>query len=207
MCGAGAHVDRWHDLPATTASLASALATATGAVVATATTDDLDQLSTDLVIVNASGDLGADPVDSTPAVDALLTLHATGVPLLAVHSSAYAFRDDPRWARLLGGRWVPGASGHPPSGPATIDLIHPAAGTGSITVLDERYMGLEVHASSLVVATHIEEGATHPLVWLRDEPARVAYSALGHDSRSHTSAGHRMLLTRLVAWLTEPRAD
>lgn len=207
VCGTGAHADRWHDLPATTASLASALATSTRAAVASARLDELPRLgSPDLLVLNVSGDLDAPPADSRSVVDELLRRLHAGVPVLAVHSAAYAFRDDARWAQTLGGRWVVGSSGHPPIGPATITLDHPIVGETELTTFDERYTDLEVLPGSTVVATHTEGDSTHPLVWVREDgPARVAYSALGHDPRSYASTGHRMLLSRLVAWLTEPR--
>ncbi|WP_166867988.1 MULTISPECIES: ThuA domain-containing protein [unclassified Salinibacterium] len=200
VCGTGAHTDSWHDLPATSRSLADAIAVATRATTAVHGLDELAALDRpDALVVNASGDMDAPLIDSRPVVDEILALHAAGVRLLAVHSAAYAFRDDPRWASLLGGRWVPGVSGHPPLGAATIDVAGAdAAAPASFTVIDERYTGLEVAADVTVVASHRFEGRTHPLAWTRDG-GLVAYSALGHDPRSHTSAGHRALLARLLS--------
>ncbi len=200
LCGTGAHTDRWHDLPATSRSLAEAIAVATGASAQVRGLDELSNLGQpDAIVVNASGDLDAPAVDSRPIVDVLLALHAAGVCLLAVHSAAYAFRDDARWASLLGGRWVPGVSGHPPIGTSTIDLAPvDAAAPQSFTVFDERYTDLEVAVDATVVASHRHEGRAHPLAWTRSG-GLVAYSALGHDPRSHTSAGHRALLARLLS--------
>lgn len=208
VCGTGAHTDDWHDLAGTSASLASALATSTGARVDVVALDDLPAApSADLLVVNVSGDPDASRQgerDADGALDRLLAAHEAGIPMLAVHSAAYAFAGDPRWVQLLGGRWVPGVSGHPPIGTATVHPSHPIASEGEIVLVDERYTDLEVHDGSTVIATHDHDGVTHPLVWVRDDgPGRVAYSALGHDPRSHTSQGHRGLLARLVAWLTE----
>lgn len=200
VCGTGAHTDSWHDLPATSRSLADAIAVATRATTAVHGLDELTALGhPDALVLNVSGDMDAPLVDSRSVVDAILAMHAAGVRLLAVHSAAYAFRDDPRWATLLGGRWVPGVSGHPPIGAATIDVAAAdAAEPASFTVFDERYTDLEVAPDVTVVASHRLEERTHPLAWTR-AGGRVAYSALGHDPRSHTSAGHRALLARLLS--------
>lgn len=204
VIGSGAHVDPWHDLDATGAALGALLAETCS--VAVTTTDALAVVDgADLVVVNASGDPDAPPTDSRAVVDALSAAHASGAPLLAAHSSSMAFRDDPRWSGLLGGRWVPGVSGHPPIGLTRIALRAdaPFGGPGEVEVFDERYTSLERHPDTLLVAEHEDGGATHPLIWARDPATggRVVYSALGHDIRSHESPGHRRLLADAVAWM------
>lgn len=211
VTGGGAHTDRWHDLDATGAAIAELLAGRFE--VTTTTTDELAGIAdADLMALNVTGDLEREPVDSRGAVDALLAAHAGGTALLALHSSSLAFRDDPRWAELLGGRWVPDASGHPPIGVASVRCVEGAPfGTlfgeaGGFELFDERYTGLERHPGTLLVAEHTEAGVAHPLVWARDPAhgARVVSDALGHDIRSYESVGHRRLLVDAVAWLLAP---
>ena len=205
LVGAPPHTDAWHGLPASSLALASALALIPDTEVQVRTTTELSGLAdTGLLVVTVGGDPDATSNPDAAALDAILAAHAQGVPVLALHSSLYAFGGDPRWVALLGGRWVPGVSGHPPLGTATVQIVpvEPSTTAPSFPVIDERYTGLEVHPDSRVIATHLENGVQHPLVWVRDDgTARVAYSALGHDERSYTSAGHRMLLTRLVGWV------
>jgi len=204
VIGSGPHVDPWHDLDATGAAVGALLAD-TCSVAVTATDELAGVDRADLVVVNAGGDRDSPPADSRAVVGALLAAHASGTPLLALHSSAIAFRDDPRWADLLGGRWVPEVSGHPPIGDANVRVRAdaPFGEPGDVQLFDERYTSLERRAGTLLVAEHDESGTAHPLVWARD-PARggrVVYSALGHDVRSHESAGHRRLIADAVAWL------
>ena len=207
VVGADAHTDRWHDLAATGAAAAAVLAERYE--VGTTTTSELAGVSdAHLIVVDASGNLDADVTDSRAVVDALVAAHTAGTALLALHSSANAFRDDPRWSALLGGRWVPEVSGHPPIGDATVRFADGAPfGAGSFGLFDERYTGLERHPDTLLVAQHTETGASHPLVWARDPDGggRVVYSALGHDTRSYDSPGHRRLLADAITWLLLPR--
>ena len=128
VIGAGDHTDPWHDLAATGSALVGLMAEKYEARIVS--TDDLIGLAdADLVIVDVGGDPDADPVDSREAVDALLAAHASGIPLLAVHSTTNGFRDDPRWAELLGGRWVRGISYHPPIGDTEVRVLADAPTT------------------------------------------------------------------------------
>jgi type 1 glutamine amidotransferase len=204
VTGCGAHTDRWHDLYATGAAVAELFAERFE--VSTATTDELVGIAdAGLIVLDVAGDLEREPVDSRSVVGALLAAHAGGSALLALHSSSLAFRDDPRWAQVLGGRWVPDVSDHPPIGDAVLRVIGgaPFGDAGEFELFDERYTALERRPGTLLVAEHTEADVTHPLVWARDpaDGARVVYNALGHDIRSYESAGHRRLLTASAAWL------
>lgn len=207
LIGSGQHTDRWHDLDATGSALAELLSGHYDTRVAS--TDDLTGLAdADLVVVDVAGDREADPVDSREVVDALLAVHMSGTPLLAVHSSVIAFRDDPRWAELVGGRWVADVSYHPPIGDTVVRVLTdaPFGEAGDLALFDERYTSLERHPGTLLVAEHDEQGAPHPLVWARDPASagRVVYSALGHDVRSYESPGYRALIHQATAWLRSP---
>lgn len=206
VTGVGVHSDPWHGLEATSAAAAALLEP--GFEVRHITTAEIEQIAgADLVLLNASGDLAEAPADSRPIVDALLAAHESGTPILALHSSSLAFRDDPRWAELLGGRWVPGVTMHPQIG---IAVVQPAAdpAASAFEVYDERYTALERRDDTRLVAIHTEDGLTHPLVWVRDGAdgaGAVAYDALGHGVESYLADGHARLFRALVAeLLAEP---
>lgn len=200
ITGVGAHADPWHGLAATSAALASVLEERmptllidTDEVVGGAALTDAA-----LIVVNISGDLATDAVAASAVLDPLLGAVASGIPLLAVHSSSLAFRDDPRWAELLGGRWVPGVTMHPQIG---WSLVQPTAPLSPFRVYDERYSHLEVGVGSALRAIHTDDGITHALAWSRrgdDGHGGVAYSALGHGVEAYRAAGTRALIHALV---------
>jgi hypothetical protein len=200
VTGVGAHADPWHGLAATSEALADVLAERMP--VRRLDTDDVADGAplTDaaLLVENISGDLGADAAAASAVLDPLLDAVASGIPLLAVHSSSLAFRDDPRWAALLGGRWVPGVTMHPQIG---WSVVQPAAPLPPFRVYDERYSHLEVGDGSTVRAIHTDDGITHALAWSRhgaDGHGGVAYSALGHGVEAYRADGTRALLHALV---------
>ncbi|MGA1836063.1 ThuA domain-containing protein [Herbiconiux sp. 11R-BC] len=224
LTGTGAHTDPWHALDATSERVAEVLGEAwadadtdtdtdtdgaelTTVRVTAVTTDDDVAAALDgagLVIVNVSGDLATEPVDSSAIVDALLAHTGRGGGVVALHSSALAFGDDPRWAELAGGRWVPGVTMHPQIGHALVQAAdgEAAAGLTDFVVYDERYTALERDPATEVLAFHTEDGLAHPLVWRRSTAsgARVAYDALGHGVESYDSAARCGLLLGLVSW-------
>lgn len=196
LTGIGVHADPWHALGATSEAIAGVLA-AVGAVRVITTADPIGEA--DLLVVNASGDLAEPETDSSALVDAILGHADAGRPVLATHSSTLAFRDDARWAQLLGGRWVPGVSMHPQIGHALVQSTGTALLEDDFVLYDERYSHLESRDVELV-AEHTEDGVVHPLVWLRSGRSRIAYDALGHGVESYDSAEHRALLLRLARW-------
>lgn len=212
LSGTGAHSDPWHALDATSAALADVLAAVARVEVVPTTAGSAASIAAaDLVVVNASADLAAPPPDSAPIVDLLDAHHASRLPILALHASVLAFADDPRWASILGGRWIPGSSMHPQIGHALIQDAHPQAGgiprIDDFVLYDERYCGLERDAAGEVVAFHTEDGLTHPLIWWRSAgPAggAVAYDALGHGVESYESPTHRSWLAAAAEALLAP---
>lgn len=200
VTGVGAHADPWHGLAATSTALAGVLAERMP--VRHLDTDEIAHGGTltdaALIVVNISGDLATDASAASAVLDPLLDAVAAGIPLLAVHSSSLAFRDDPRWAELLGGRWVPGVTMHPQIG---WTLVQPTAPLAPFRVYDERYSHLEVDDDSALRAIHTDDGITHALAWSRpgaDGRGGVAYSALGHGVEAYRTAGTRALIHALV---------
>ena len=193
LTGVREHSDPWHALEATSEAVASVLATV--AEIRTVTTASVAPWpAAELLVVNASGDLAFPAPESARVVDAIAAHHHAGRPILALHSSALAFRDDPRWATIMGGRWVPGITMHPQIGAA---LVQPtpadelpddvSAFDHDFVLYDERYTSLERAEDAAVVAEHSEDGMRHPLVWWRSATAEhgaVVYDALGHGVES-----------------------
>ncbi|MBF4572014.1 ThuA domain-containing protein [Herbiconiux sp. VKM Ac-1786] len=215
LVGVGGHGDPWHALEATGARAADALRAA-GAEVEVLRTDQADALpdalsGADVLVVNVSGDPALPPPDSAAIVDAILAHAARGGGVLALHSSTLAFAGDPRWSALIGGRWVPGVSGHPPIGEALVRTaarasVEPELELPADFVLhDERYSDLEVAEGVTALAFHKEGEAEHPLVWVTEatdaRAGRVAYDALGHGVESYDSAERRALLVALAGWV------
>ncbi|KQY47118.1 ThuA domain-containing protein [Cellulomonas sp. Root137] len=211
LAGHGRYEDPWHDAAAVAHRLAGLLAQdGVDATIRGTLPSALDDVDPDLVIV-AAGRGRPDPEfdgtddDWAPFHDRLASLVASGVPVLGLHQAANTFLDRPAWASTLGGRWVEGASWHPPLGPSVfrvVDPTHPVtAGLSVVEAPDEQYLSLEVSPDVhvLVVAEH--EGAPHPVVWVAPGPGRVVYDALGHDVRSYDSPSRAQLFRNEVRWL------
>lgn len=143
-----------------------------------------------------------------------------GVGLLGVHAAASTLREVRGFGEALGARWVRDESWHPPFGALRVEPEPPPdahrapGGAGDhhrpapfvlpapFEVLDERYTALRFAADAITVARAVDAEGVHPLVTARWEgPARVVYSALGHDERSYTSAAHRALLASALHWI------
>ncbi|GAA2237810.1 ThuA domain-containing protein [Herbiconiux moechotypicola] len=218
ISGEAGHDDPWHALAGTSARVAEVLSAGEGLTASVVGTAQLEERGSevlgeaDVLVLNVSGDLGVEPGVSGPLVDLLEAHVASGRGIVALHSSALAFRDDPRWAELLGGRWVPGRSGHPQIGRALVQPTEAGRaalpGLGDFVLYDERYTALETGASTSVLAEHTDDGFAHPLVWVVEFPegrGRVAYDALGHGVESYDSGEHRALLRGLVEWAAASR--
>ncbi|WP_454041472.1 ThuA domain-containing protein [Cellulosimicrobium sp. Marseille-Q8652] len=212
LAGRGRHEDPWHDHAATSHVVAGLLGEqGVDAHVRSTFPDAFGDLgSFDLVVVNAGRgrtDPGFDGDDAAwaPAHEAVGAYAAAGGALLGLHQAANAFADAPDWATLLGGRWVPGRSWHPPQDVATFAPVgdHPVvAGLGPVVADDERYCDLVVEPSSRVLLTARHEGTDHPVAWV-SAGARAVYDGLGHGVESYASPSRRELLRREVDWLVD----
>ena len=207
--GAGRYADAWHLFPHTSARIAEILAD-DGWEVQVIDDPDRALASLDgatLLVVNAGdpwrgGDSGrrVDP-DAARGLD-----HAIdrGIGLIAVHMGLASLRDYPRWREAIGGEWEIGRSWHPPISAAVIPVRgadHPVtAGLSEIALFDELYVDLAVDDDVLVLCAHERDAASHPLVWVREDPTRAVATAFGHDERSYESASHRALLRGAARW-------
>ncbi|QEO14441.1 ThuA domain-containing protein [Agromyces intestinalis] len=211
LSGAGRYDDPWHDFGATTAEVAAVLRERSGAGVEIRT--DVEEAMADLdgvelLVVNVGNPTrhGLDSSTFAAAEAGFERYLARDAPVWALHVAAASFPGMPAWERALGGRWVGGASMHPPIGDARVlvpESDHPiVAGLGDFTVWDERYTHLRVADAVRPLAFHRHEGAEHPLLWtLEDGRRRAAYDALGHTVESYRHPSRREILDRTLDWL------
>lgn len=212
LAGRGRYEDPWHDHAATSHVVADVLGGLGATEVRGLFRDALDDLGpADLLVVNA-GTGRRDP-DFDGSDDDWLGFHArltawarAGGVVLGLHQAANTFYDAPGWEAVLGGRWIPGESMHPPIGEARFDLTagHPVTeGLIAVESFDERYCHLRTTPDARVLGTtRDDDGAVHPVLWVNEaHGGRTVYSALGHDVRSYGSEGHRDLLRRAASWL------
>ena len=212
LAGRGRYQDPWHDHAATSYRVALVLRDL-GLDVEVRSTfpdacDDLEDY--DLLVVNSGRgrvDPDFDGTDREWAVNhaAVRAFAAAGRPVLGLHQAASTFADSQYWQEILGGRWVPGQSMHPPRGHAVFDVAaaHPIVdGLGPLEALDERYSYLQVRTGSQILVTQRHDGIDHAVVWVNPTaPYRAVYDALGHDLTSYDSPARRRLLAREALWL------
>lgn len=218
LVGRGRYEDRWHDHAATSYEVARLIghlgadADPVDVTLRSTTPEALDDLDgVDLVVVNAGSgrrdpEFDGDDTLWRPAHQRLEEYARTGGAVLGLHQAAMTFEDSPHWERILGGRWLPGVSGHPPLDDAIIEVQAGAhaitEGLPDITVVDERYVGLRVSLDVTVLATHHEGGQEHPIAWVSTADGyRTVYDALGHDRRAFASPSRCALLRQEVRWL------
>lgn len=213
LSGEGRYADPWHDFPATSRRVAEILGEH-GLRAAVRGTSSSDPEPARLLVVDAGG--GAEAHPGTPGDraaawrDAVVEHALAGGPVLALHAATNTFYDDDRWPGVIGGRWVPGTSMHPPGGPATVqvtDVEHPitAGLPAELEILDERYSFLEVHPAAVPLVTQVHDAVVHPIVWVRTGafdglPVRVVVDCLGHDVAAYGET-RADLLRREVDWL------
>ncbi|WP_420113494.1 ThuA domain-containing protein [Pseudactinotalea sp.] len=213
LSGEGRYADPWHDFPGTSARIAEVL-TEHGLTARVCGTDSSEPVSARLLVVNAGG--GADAIPGEPDDagsrwrEAVLVHALAGGPVLATHAATNTFYDEHRWPHVLGGRWVPGTSMHPPGGPATVQVAtheHPitAGLPAEVDIVDERYSFLEVSQQIVPLLTQVHDGVVHPIVWTHEGgvdgvAVRAVVDTLGHDVPAY-GAVRADLLRREVDWL------
>ncbi|WP_407319103.1 ThuA domain-containing protein [Isoptericola halotolerans] len=223
LAGRGRYEDPWHDHAATSHRLATVLdelelgGRTTDVVVRSVFPDALDDLDeVDLLVVNAGtswpgfleAGIGPDDDAWAPFHERLDRWARDGGGVLAVHQAANTFGDAPGWEEIVGGRWVPGTSYHPPFGRAEITLAtggHPivAGAPGSVALEDERYCALRVAPSVEVLGwVPDDDDEPQPALWTTEEHGgRTVYCGLGHDVRAYDSREYVLLLLRAATWL------
>lgn len=137
------------------------------------------------------------------------TFRRRGGALLASHTAPICFDDWAGWRDAIGASWRWGRSGHPPLGPARVEVrrdSHPvvAGVAGEFDVVDEIYGRMDVASDVEPLAWGDAGDGRHPVLWARERGGgRVVYDALGHDERSFAVAAHEQILSQAVRWLGE----
>ncbi|MGK9146031.1 ThuA domain-containing protein [Plantibacter flavus] len=211
--GTGRYSDPWHPLETTTQLIANAFAEAGDEV---ETTDQVDEALTrladvDVLVVNAAdpwrnGETGRGQAPG--AADGLSAALARGIGILSIHNAVSSLRDYPEWRAAIGGAWVPGRSGHPELGPATITVTDEdhdvTSGIETFELVDERYSDLDIDHDVHVLLSHRIDDRVQPAAWTREHlQSRIVVSTLGHDPRSFESPEHRRFLVQAAHWAHE----
>lgn len=138
-----------------------------------------------------------DPAD----LDALEAFVSAGGGLVALHGALASFKDEPRWARLVGA----GFGGHEPP---TLLAVGPAAdpgpfaGAAGFAVKDELYRiapagPIEPRLSALPVGG----GAAATVAWTRRHGrGRVCCCTLGHSASALRHPSVRAIVERAITW-------
>lgn len=212
LAGRGRYEDPWHDHAATSHRAALVLS-AVGMNVEVRSTsvgafEDLADF--DLLVVNSGRgrpdpDFDGDDASWIVNHEHVREFAAAGGPILGLHQAADTFADSPYWEEILGGRWVPGVSMHPPEGHAVFEVAasHPVVDDlDPLEAYGERYSYLRVRPGSRTLVTHRYEGIAHPVVWVNATgSARAMYDAVGHGVEAYDSPSRRRLLVRESLWL------
>ena len=214
VSGEGRLADPWHDFPGTSGRIAQIL-TEHGLRAEIRGTSSTP-VTAQLYVVNAGG--GADAIAAAPGDPSevwrgwVLDHALAGGPVLAVHAATNTFFEDEAWAGVIGGRWVPGTSMHPPGGPATVqvsDTGHPITDglPRELDIVDERYSYLDVNDAITPLLTQVHDDVVHPIVWAFTGPVegsgvdvRAVVDTLGHDVAAYGDV-RAELLRREVDWL------
>jgi len=138
---------------------------------------------------------------STAALDRFEAYLAGGGGVLAIHSPTASFKDQPRFAEILGGRFV----GHGPVGAFTLEPVSPPdpvfGDVPAFQVVDELYHH-ELQPDIQVHFTAQQQGKPIPVVWTRVHgQGRVCYAGPGHRAGSLRSAAYQEVLRRGLAWV------
>ncbi|MCS7282265.1 MAG: ThuA domain-containing protein [Anaerolineae bacterium] len=138
---------------------------------------------------------------SAGALDRLDDFVRSGGGVLALHSATASFKDCPRYAEILGGRFV----GHPPVQRLELRRVRDDI-FGEIepfVVEDELYFHeLRPPVTIHFVADH--QGEEVPVVWTRHYGrGRVCYAVPGHTASSMSNETYQRLLQRALLWVTE----
>lgn len=210
LSGTGRYSDPWHPFAQTT-PLLHTLAHDSGWEVDTA--GDIDSFlasdftEVDLLIVNA-GTSADTPAEDPGVIERgranLAGALERGISVLALHCAANSLRDYPEFRQALGGEWVPGHSWHPELAEIHVRCLHDeiVEGLSDFHVTDERYTDLVIDKDVEPLASTHDDERRYVLAWANQwGTSRLIYDALGHDTRSYDSQGHRCFLRRALSWL------
>lgn len=152
----------------------------------------------DVYVINAMA-----PRISRRGIETLAAKVAGGVGLIALHATNVTPPDlegQEGFFSLIGSRFV----SHPEFARFTVKpaVPHPLTdGVGEFEADDEPYEIDITAAGAKVLATGEWGGATHPIVYVREQgKGRICYIALGHDGRAWSNPGFRRLVAQAATW-------
>ncbi len=128
-------------------------------------------------------------------------VHAGG-GLIVIHSGSASFKAEPRWEKLIGGRFVS-------HGPITTFEVRPAEGTlppfagiPPFRVRDELYRHRFGNDLTIQLET-TADGQTEPVAWTRTYGrGRIFYLCLGHRAAVFKDRDVRRIIGAAVTWTT-----
>ena len=131
---------------------------------------------------------------------ALLDFVEEGGGFVPIHSASAMFGNSDAFISLLGGAFK--SHGRGVFRTKTTEPEHPAIqGVPDYESWDETYVHMKLNPDIEVLAVREEDGREEPWTWVRSHgEGRVFYTAWGHDERTWSNPGFRMLLERGIRW-------
>jgi putative membrane-bound dehydrogenase-like protein len=138
----------------------------------------------------------------TPAqFEALQSFVESGHGFLPIHSASACFKGEPRFARLVGGRFLSHKAEVFKS--VFLDKSHPILeGVNEYETWDETYVHDEHNPlGRKLLAERVEPQNREPWTWVREQgKGRVFYTASGHDERTWGNADFQKMLRNAILW-------
>ena len=157
--------------------------------------------------------------------ESMKTFISDGKGFICIHISGCVPDSWSEYADITGGGWVMGESFHPPYGTFQVDIQDSnhicAGGLETFETEDELYMNIEYRdqGNDVFMSADFDggtfgknregaedmhmPGGTFPLAWTRSYgDGKVFVTLLGHDGKSHQSAGFQKLVLNGIDWAT-----
>jgi uncharacterized protein len=138
----------------------------------------------------------------TPAqFEALQSFVEQGGGFLPIHSASACFKAEPRFAKLVGGRFLSHKAEVFKS--QFIDKAHPILeGVNEYETWDETYVHDELSPlGRRLLAERVEAQHREPWTWVREQgKGRVFYTASGHDERTWENPDFQKMLRNAILW-------
>lgn len=136
---------------------------------------------------------------SREAVSALDEFVSDGGGILGVHTATAAYKKQPKYFEILGGRFI----GHGPIEPFDVKPVLESeifTGIPAFTVKDELYIHeLQPGITPHFTATH--EGQEVPIIWTNHYGhGRICYVVPGHRTETMRNSTYQMVLQRGLVW-------
>jgi putative membrane-bound dehydrogenase-like protein len=138
--------------------------------------------------------------------EALQGFVESGHGFLPIHSASACFKGEPRFARLVGGRFL----SHKAEvfKPVFLEKSHPVLeGVNEYQTWDETYVHDEHNPlGRRLLAERVDPQHREPWTWVREQgKGRVFYTASGHDERTWGDADFQKMLRNAILWCVGDR--